>query len=161
MRSVKVKREVWLLAVVIVATAVTYGCHPKPPLEGGSQSTSAAPAVQPREGDNAACLCCHMDFKGEDITEKHLAKRFTCQSCHGPSEPHRQDETLRTKPDWLWGRAEVSAFCRQCHEDHGDTATVQAFRQEWAGKARPNGRFIGKDAVCTDCHGEHTVPPKR
>lgn len=124
------------------------------------RSAAAAHAVKLEEGDNSQCLCCHMDFDGEDIVEKHLAKKITCRSCHGPSEPHRQDETLRTKPDLLWGRAEVRAFCRQCHQTHKKPAAVEEFRQKWLGKARPNGRFISKDAVCTDCHGEHTVPPE-
>jgi hypothetical protein len=154
------KRRRWLLVATVVVAGLALGCHPKPKLDSGSQVASAD-LVQPREGDNSPCLVCHMDFRGEEITEKHLARRMTCQSCHGPSEPHRQDETLRTKPDLLWGRAQVKAFCQSCHEGHKNAAAVEAFRQKWLDKARPNGRFIRSDAVCTDCHGEHTVPPKR
>jgi len=121
----------------------------------------AADPVELDEGDNSACLCCHMDFDGEEVVDKHLAAKITCRSCHGPSEHHRQDETLMTRPDLLWGRAEVVEFCRQCHEQHENPDAVEQFRQEWLNKARPNGRFIGADAVCTDCHGEHTVPHQR
>jgi len=113
------------------------------------------------EGGNAACLCCHIDFDGEEIADKHLAQKITCRSCHGPSEQHRQDETLMTKPDLLWGRAEVVGFCKQCHESHKKPEAVAAFQAQWLNKARPNGRFIREDAVCTDCHGEHTIPKKR
>jgi hypothetical protein len=122
----------------------------------------AADQVRPDEGDNAACLCCHMDFDGEEICEKHLAQKITCRSCHGPSEPHRQDETLMTKPDLIHGRAEVVTFCRQCHPSHKKPEAVTAFLAQWVGKTRPdNKRFIREDAVCTDCHGEHTIPKKR
>ena len=121
----------------------------------------AGEGVKLDEGDNAACLCCHMDFDGEQIVEEHLAAKITCRSCHGPSEHHRQDETLMTRPDLLWGRAEIVEMCRQCHEEHKKPDAVAAFQAQWLNKARPNGRFIREDAVCTDCHGEHTIPPKR
>jgi hypothetical protein len=121
----------------------------------------AAEAVKVDEGDNTACLCCHIDFDGEEIVDKHLAAKITCRSCHGASEHHRLDETLVTRPDLLWGRAEVDGFCRQCHEKHENDDAVERFQQEWLNKARPNGRFIGPDAVCTDCHGEHTIPHQR
>jgi hypothetical protein len=124
--------------------------------------TAVAAEVQPEEGDNAACLCCHLDFDGETLCEEHLAQKITCRSCHGPSEHHRQDETLMTKPDLIYGRAEVVEFCRPCHDHHKNPAAVDAFRGQWLGKHRPaNGRFIGEDAVCTDCHGEHTIPKRR
>jgi hypothetical protein len=122
----------------------------------------AADEVQLNEGDNAACLCCHMDFDGEEICEKHLAQKITCRSCHGPCEYHRQDETLMTKPDLIYGRAEVVGFCKQCHASHKKPEAVAAFLAQWLGKHRPeNGRFIREDAVCTDCHGQHTIPKKR
>jgi hypothetical protein len=121
----------------------------------------AAEGVPREEGDNSRCLCCHMYLDGEELVVKHLAQKITCRSCHGPSEPHRQDETLRTKPDLLYGRAQVAAFCRRCHEQHKDAGLVEEFRQKWLGRTRPNGRFIHPDAVCTDCHGEHTVPPRK
>jgi len=122
----------------------------------------AADEVKLDEGDNAACLCCHMDFDGEEICEKHLAQKITCRSCHGPSEPHRQDETLMTKPDLIYGRAEVVTFCKQCHPSHKKPEAVTAFHAQWLGKHRPeNKRFIREDAICTDCHGQHTIPKKR
>lgn len=142
-------------AVVLLALADWVSTPAHPPVAW------AADPVELDEEDNAACLCCHLDFDGEEIVEKHLAVQITCRSCHGPSEHHRQDETLMTRPDLLWGRAEVAGFCRPCHEEHENPAAVEQFHQEWLNKARPNGRFIGADAVCTDCHGEHTVPPRR
>ena len=127
----------------------------------GPRPALAAEEVKLDDGNNAACLCCHADFDGEELVEKHLAQRITCRSCHGPSEYHRQDETLMTRPDLLWGRAEVVGFCKPCHAAHKNPAAVVAFQAQWVGKARPNGRFIREDAVCTDCHGQHTIVKKR
>jgi len=146
-------RRARLPAAALAATAaLLLVAGPHPP---------AAQNAAPMEGDNSGCLCCHLDFDGEEIVAKHFAQQMTCPSCHGPSDAHRQDETLRTKPDLLWGRSEVDAFCRPCHPEHQQPAAVEQFRQQWLGKTRPNGRFIRPEAVCTDCHGEHTVPPAR
>jgi hypothetical protein len=152
-----------VVALICVALAL-WVLTDRPPLSRPSCPRLAWAAegfVKPEEGDNSRCLCCHMYLDGEEIVEKHLKQKLTCRSCHGPSEPHRQDETLRTKPDYLWGRAEVTAMCGQCHGPHKNPAAVEQFRQQWLNKARPNGRFIRADAVCTDCHGEHTAPPKK
>jgi hypothetical protein len=142
------------LAVAAVALLMLTGRLPSPSHVAWTQEAG----VQPGDGD---CFVCHIDFDGEEIVDKHLAQKITCRSCHGPSEPHRQDETLMTKPDVLWGRAEVVAMCSQCHQGHKDPGKVAAFKAEWLHKARPNGRFIAEDAVCTDCHGEHTIPKHR
>jgi len=152
------------VAVVLGCTLliILLGVGPRAKREGGCPRDAwAADSIPREEGDNSRCLCCHMYLDGEEIVEKHLAQKITCRSCHGPSEPHRQDETLRTKPDLLWGRAEVKAFCQQCHEKHKNPAAVEEFRRKWVGQTRPNGRLIHEDAVCTDCHGEHTVPPRK
>jgi len=34
---------------------------------------------------------------------------------------------------------------------------VAAFLDDWQGKTRPNGRLILRQAMCTDCHGEHGI----
>jgi len=65
------------------------------------------------------------------------------------------DEMQVTKPDRLFGRGEVNEMCSACHEGHTDVAKVEAFRDEWLGKTRPNGRVITKTSICTDCHGSH------
>ena len=41
------------------------------------RSAWAADPMKLDEGDNAACLCCHMDFDGEEIVDKHLAAKIT------------------------------------------------------------------------------------
>jgi len=62
-----------------------------------------------------------------------------------------------TKPDVLFGRVEVDPFCEKCHGPHKNPEEVEAFRERWAGKPRPNGRAVLPDSPCTDCHGKHVI----
>ena len=109
-------------------------------------------------GDNSLCLLCHANFRDEELVTVHLEQGITCAVCHGLSFEHMNDETSRTKPDILFGRAQVAAFCMRCHEQHADAGKVAAFLAEWKGRTRPNGRLILQQAMCTDCHGTHALP---
>jgi hypothetical protein len=106
---------------------------------------------------NSLCYVCHFDLQTEEIATAHLKERITCDKCHGPSAHHMHDEMLMTKPDLLFGRAEVEQMCKNCHQPHKNPAAVEAFRKKWLGRARPNGRTITAESVCTDCHGTHNI----
>ena len=119
---------------------------------------------------NSQCYVCHPGLRTEELTTVHLKMGVTCDECHGPSVHHMHDEMLMTKPDLLFGRAEVRKMCSNptCHkpggerivygfEDHRDTAAVKAFHKKWLGRTRPNGRAVTIDSVCTDCHGTHNL----
>ncbi len=104
---------------------------------------------------NSACMVCHIDFADEELTVQHRKARVTCAACHGPCLEHMDDEMAATRPDRLFGRAEVNKMCGECHGEHKNKDAVDAFLKEWYGRRRPNGQLITKDAVCTDCHGRH------
>jgi hypothetical protein len=119
---------------------------------------------------NSKCYVCHASLKTEDITTIHVDMDITCDQCHGSSVEHMHDEMLMTKPDLLFGRAEVEKMCSNpiCHKpgddrrvygraDHKDHEAVKAFQKKWLHRIRPNGRFITSKAVCTDCHGTHNI----
>ena len=123
-----------------------------------------------KANENDKCHVCHPDLKTEEISTSHLEMGITCDECHGPSVEHMHDEMLMTKPDLLFGRSEVRRMCSDptCHkpgggrevyghEDHKDPAAVEAFFEQWRGRIRPNGRAVGRDSVCTDCHGTHNI----
>jgi len=107
--------------------------------------------------DNSSCMVCHIDFQEELIALTHEEQGITCAACHGDSLTHMVYKYNITLPDVIWGRADIDHFCMQCHEKHEDPAAVEKFRAEWLSKRRPNGRFIMKDSVCTDCHGNHAI----
>jgi hypothetical protein len=106
---------------------------------------------------NSLCYICHFDLQTEEIATAHLKEGVTCDKCHGPSADHMHDEMLMTKPDLLFGRAEVEQMCKNCHKPHKNEMAVEAFRKKWLGRARPNGRTITAESVCTDCHGTHNI----
>ena len=121
---------------------------------------SLGAAAQPEEkapANNGLCLVCHLDLGAELIAEAHRVAGLSCADCHGTTTDHMHDEMLMTKPDVLFGRTEVEPLCKGCHEKHKNPEAVEAFRAEWLGKHRENGRAITPNAICTDCHGEHNL----
>lgn len=120
--------------------------------------SQAEKAAKKKANDNGKCYVCHAGMKTEELTTSHLAMKVTCDKCHGPSIEHMHDEMLMTKPDKLFGRSQVAAMCKKCHEEgHEHPEKVAAFRKEWTARILPNGRNITDDSVCTDCHGTHNV----
>ncbi|NQT40724.1 MAG: cytochrome c3 family protein [Planctomycetes bacterium] len=107
--------------------------------------------------DNSSCQVCHADFEHEKISSVHEEGGITCAACHGDSLTHSGDEFNISRPDVIWGRAEIEPFCKQCHLKHKKPEEVAKFRAEWEDKRRPNGRFVLADSVCTDCHGKHAI----
>lgn len=119
---------------------------------------------------NDLCYVCHPGMKTEELTAVHLQMGITCNVCHGACVNHMHDEMLMTKPDLLFGRSEVDKMCSNptCHKpgegreiygrkDHKDLAAVEEFYRRWLGRARPNGRAVTAESVCTDCHGTHNL----
>ena len=127
----------------------------------GARAFSAAQEAPAPTPDNSFCLVCHINFAEEELAAKHLAQGMTCMTCHGDSFDHRDDESHRTPPDILYGRAEIEPFCKGCHEAHRDPENVEAYRLAHKGETRPNGRTIRRKSVCTDCHGVHVVHPTK
>ena len=107
--------------------------------------------------DNSVCLVCHLDLETEDLAAAHLKAGIVCAGCHGASETHRSDEANITKADFMFGRAEISPFCKACHPKHKIGKQYQVFLKEWSGRRRPNGRMVLADSTCTDCHGNHAI----
>ena len=140
----------YTLYIVILALVAGYGiriCF--------AQHANQQPPASPENNANALCYTCHLGLKDEEITAKHIVKDITCTICHGPSVEHMHDEMQVTKPDRLYGRAEIDPACAYCHKAHKDPNKVEVFRKEWLGKTRPNGRVITEKSICTDCHGSH------
>jgi hypothetical protein len=135
-----------------------------------ADESKAEKSTGEKPNGNSKCYVCHPILKTEEITTAHLDIGITCDECHGPSVEHMHDEMLMTKPDLLFGRAEVERMCSNptCHkpggdrlvygrQDHKDQAAVKAFHEKWLHRVRPNGRFITVKSVCTDCHGTHNI----
>lgn len=104
---------------------------------------------------NSACMVCHIDFDDEELTAQHRKADVMCAACHGLCLAHMNDEMAATRPDLMFGRAEVDRMCLECHSEHEDQKAVDAFFEKWRWRRRPNGQLITRSAICTDCHGRH------
>jgi hypothetical protein len=164
-----------LRALLPAALALTASCLLAPYLSSAPDEKKVAAVVQqlrkravalaamgevktefPKNND--LCLLCHANLKKDEIVKAHGGRGILCAHCHGVSFEHMDDETSRTKPDYVFGRGEVAPFCQQCHSDGcEEPAEKAAFLAEWKSKTRSNGRVILKQAMCTDCHGMHAM----
>jgi len=113
----------------------------------------------PTPTDNSECLVCHSDFSEEELSLNHEEAGVGCTGCHGPSEDHGGDESNVMFPDFLFGRSEIVPLCTACHkqDEHPKGEVYKLFLKKWSGQYRPNGRMIGSDSICTDCHGNHAI----
>jgi len=143
----------------IVAAIVAASCDTEPRMRAGWPSALGPvprTAQLQKPARNEGCLVCHMDFGKEKITARHAKAGVGCVTCHGRSSAHGGDEANIIKPDVIFGRAEIDAFCKNCHSAHSRGSDYQAFLKTWADK-RHNGRIVSAESVCTDCHGNHAV----
>ena len=152
-----------ILALNTCGWAISGCMSPKPavsPQKDQPESAGSTGLLRPKpdeHADNSACLDCHMDFADELIAARHLRNGFACIACHGESVAHGEDEANVTKPDVLFGRAQIAPFCRQCHRTHESGKKYDEFVKEWRGRRRPTGVMLLDDATCTDCHGRHVL----
>ena len=146
---------VGLVAVTSCLQSTEHGGFGVRPL---SPTPVSLPTSADLPSDNGLCLVCHVNFAEGDSIAGHISQGITCAHCHGISADHMNDESMMTPPDILYGRTEVEAMCKQCHDaEHKNPEAVEAFIQKWGGRKRENGRNVTEDSICTDCHGLHTI----
>ena len=91
-------------------------------LDDPPETGSTHPA-QPTTGvDNSACFVCHANYREESLAVRHARADVGCGACHGPSFPHRNDESNPTPPDEMLPADAIASACTQCHP----TTTVPA-----------------------------------
>lgn len=86
-----------------------------------------------------------LSVHGQSNIEDAESNAATCNNCHGwhDIQPH-------TSPESRVSRERVAETCGQCHSDVVDEY-LQSVHGELARQGNPD------TAVCTDCHGEHTI----
>lgn len=140
------------VALCIFGWAIS-GCERQKP--SGSAQASSLPPEPDENVDNRLCLDCHTNFATEEISAKHFKKGFGCAACHGDSIAHGEDEANVIKPDVVFGRTEITPFCKMCHPTHITSEEYDKFVKKWRGQYRPTGVMLLDDATCMDCHGLH------
>ena len=72
---------------------------------------------------------------------QHFARGVGCIPCHGPSKPHVADENNEVKPDRVFTKKTVDAFCVSCHKCSRPKLTPPP----------------AKPQTCLTCHGAHKL----
>ena len=116
----------------------------------------AREAVAKDPADNSFCLVCHLNYEEETLVKDHKPVGVGCETCHGISDKHSEDEDGLVPPDILYVKAGVDQFCLACHP-----------QEEMAGPDEHKGLFVevgSADATeasgktCAECHAaEHQL----
>jgi len=102
------------------------------------------------EADNSFCYVCHVNYKKDKLAKHHQPEGVGCETCHGISDKHSEDEDNITPPDVMFARKEVISFCTECHAKK-DLLEEEEHEEIFSKNAQP-------DSACTDCHGlEHRL----
>lgn len=104
--------------------------------------------VEPREAaDNSFCYVCHLNYENEKekLVSVHEPEGVGCETCHGMSAKHSQDEDSLVPPDVIFASNKVASFCVQCHEKRDLLEGDEAHEKFFAGETEP-------DKTCTSCH---------
>lgn len=155
-------RTVWL-SIAAAALAIGIGCAvaPRASSQNAGRKESppeALPDARASSPGNTACLPCHQNLASDSLSKDHLEHDVKCTDCHGSSVAHAREASAGVTADVLFGHSEVKPSCTRCHEHpHPSPQHVAAWAEQHQGQIMPNGRIIGKNNVCTDCHGAHVL----
>lgn len=142
-----------------------------------TRNIAAWNAQEDREpADNSFCYVCHANYDGEKLSRVHQPVGVGCETCHGISDKHSEDEDGLVPPDILFPRSQIMTFCVECHtkqelletDDHKQLFEDQSEdraedqHREASGRVAPgevasgrstNGTTEAQEHTCTDCHG--------
>ncbi len=114
--------------------------------------------------DNSFCNVCHANLEDEKMVRIHLPEGVGCETCHGISDEHSEDEDSLIPPDVIFAKSRIVRFCIECHdkdelidaEDKHRSLFVELDRPENLKTPSPDGEK--KRKTCTDCHRfKHTL----
>ena len=134
-------------AWAVLAVAAVAACRMWPIGRLGSSGPRVAVADGP--ADNSRCHVCHINYEDEELAVDHAKKGIGCESCHGPSDAHCDDENNATPPQRMFPKAKVKPFCMQCHR-RAKLVREPTHKPVLAGTATTKKH-------CTDCHGDHVM----
>jgi hypothetical protein len=90
------------------------------------------------------CLICHLEVEEQLGTGLHGEAGVVCESCHGESRGHLDDEHNNVKPDRRFTGETVPALCAECHA---------AEAESYAASRALNAAL----PPCNACHGTHEI----
>ena len=94
--------------------------------------------------DNFFCYVCHLNYQEESFAKEHQAEGVGCETCHGISDKHSEDEDNITPPDIMYPKAVIVQFCIACHSKD-DLLKEESHNTLFSNAAQDV-------ETCTDCH---------
>ncbi len=109
--------------------------------------------------DNSFCLVCHANYETEKLVKIHRREGVGCETCHGISDKHSEDEDSLIPPDVIFARTSVGLFCLECHEKDKLIESEEDHRKFFENKESPQEpEEATAKKTCTNCHGmKHTL----
>ena len=92
------------------------------------------------------CLICHLQFEEQLGGGAHGPAGVVCDSCHGESRGHLDDEHNNVKPDRTFTDDTEPALCAECHQEAADRYAAAA-----------TSRSNNGPPACHVCHGSHRL----
>ncbi len=112
-----------------------------------AKNIAAWKAEDPGEpADNSFCYVCHVNYEEEKLVRAHHPVGVGCETCHGMSDQHSEDEDNLIPPDILFPKARIDSFCSKCH-GREELLDVEDHETIFAKENRTT-------KACTDCHGQ-------
>ncbi len=103
--------------------------------------------------DNSFCLVCHANYETEKLVKVHVREGVGCETCHGISDKHSEDEDSLIPPDVIFARSSVGLFCLECHDKGELIESEEDHRKFFDDKEPPqNPDEAAKKKTCTSCH---------
>ncbi len=110
--------------------------------------------MDPKEpADNSFCLVCHANYETEKLVKVHRREGVGCETCHGISDKHSEDEDSLIPPDVIFARSSVGLFCLECHDKDELIESDKDHKKFFDAKEPPQDpeETSGKK-TCTNCH---------
>lgn len=137
-------------------------------------SVTGTPHTPDMLEERAACADCHADHQEMLSKSTHAnadkveGDHPTCASCHGSLQVNGELTANHDDPHAVrmvseFSKEQHAAACSRCHSDRErmerygvDPDAVPSYEESFHGKALLKFHMKGA-AVCTDCHGNHSV----
>ncbi len=108
--------------------------------------------------DNSFCSVCHSNLDDEKLVTTHMPEGVGCETCHGISDKHSEDEDSLVPPDVIFAKSRIVLFCTQCHKkddlieaDSDHKKLFDAMKASLAPATQPKADEK-PTKICTDCH---------
>ena len=117
---------------------------------------------EPDWADHSYCYVCHANFEEEKLAMVHQEVGVGCETCHGMSMKHSQDENNVTPPDIMWSPFRINGRCMTCHlrENLLEGSKAETHQPFFDRLDHPETAEEGSK-YCSSCHARKHHPPHR